>query len=286
MPGLPNGIDGVSNSIAAFLISIDGISNSIHDAPNSLRHRESHILSTESPVFVANHRELGVEQAKLAVDRCMRGLNRGNLASYATHALPVRRAMCLVGGRSRRSPAVAVTIGARVEYCTRTHCPSFLSPRAAMPLRPYLSAVIVVLGVTACSSSATSAGSSPSPAASAGGGPAAKPVAPVAAKLPPGVTAEMIALGDSLFNNASCQRCHGKGAVGATNAPSLIRTTWDHGSGNIDDIVKTIIAGVPKDQQKDQTRPFAMRARGGVNPPLTDDQVRAIAAYIYSLNHK
>jgi mono/diheme cytochrome c family protein len=161
-----------------------------------------------------------------------------------------------------------------------------------MPRRPVLSAVIVLLGATACSSSATSAGSAPSPAASAGAGPAAKPVAPVAPampatpKLPPGVTAEMIALGDSIFNTASCQRCHGKGAVGATNAPSLIRTTWDHGSGSIDDIAKTIISGVPKEEQKDKTRPFAMRPRGGVVPALADDQVRAVAAYVYSLNHK
>jgi mono/diheme cytochrome c family protein len=155
-----------------------------------------------------------------------------------------------------------------------------------MPRRPFVHTLIAVLGVTACSQGSTSAGSAPAPStASAPAAPAvvAKPAAP---KLPPGVTPEMIALGDSIFNTASCQRCHGKGAIGATNAPSLIRTTWDHGSGSIDDIAKTIIAGVPKDQQKDQTRPFAMRARGGVNPPLTDDQVRAIAAYVYSLNHK
>ena len=144
----------------------------------------------------------------------------------------------------------------------------------------------LLIGVTitlpACSSGSTAAGTPPAPTP-VGGGLAAKPVAP---RLPPGVTEAMIVLGDSIFNAASCQRCHGKGAVGAANAPSLIRTTWDHGSGSIDDIAKTIVSGVPKEQQKDQTRPFAMRARGGVNPPLTDDHVRAIAAYIYSLNHK
>jgi mono/diheme cytochrome c family protein len=29
-----------------------------------------------------------------------------------------------------------------------------------------------------------------------------------------------------------------------------------------------------------------MRARGGGNTPLTDDQVKAVAAYVYSLSHK
>jgi mono/diheme cytochrome c family protein len=109
--------------------------------------------------------------------------------------------------------------------------------------------------------------------------------APAAPKLPAGVTLAMIAEGDSLFNSRSCVRCHGPGAVGATNAPSLIRTTWDHGSGSYEDIVKTIIAGVPKEQVKNPARPFAMRPRGGMQPLLDDAQVNAVAAYIWSLNH-
>lgn len=140
----------------------------------------------------------------------------------------------------------------------------------------------VALACAACRHAAAPAGSAASaPAART----AAAPPAPKTPALPAGVTTAMIAEGDSIFNTASCQRCHGKGAVGATNGPSLVRTTWDHGSGRYEDIVKTIIAGVPKDQMKDPARPFAMRARGGVQPALTDPQVNAVAAYIWSLNH-
>ena len=171
-----------------------------------------------------------------------------------------------------------------------------------MYFRPVARTVLAVVGVVslaACHSKSTKAGATPAPAAAprtvaaapktpapapTRSGPAAK--AAPASKLPEGVTAAMVALGDSLFNNATCQRCHGKGAAGGANAPSLVRTTWDHGSGSYDDIVKTIMTGVTKEQLKDPTRPFAMRARGGGTTPLTDDQVKAVAAYVYSLNHK
>ena len=153
-----------------------------------------------------------------------------------------------------------------------------------------------VVSLAACHSKSTKAGAAPAPAAAPASprtaapaaarssGPAAKVAA--APKLPPGVTAAMVTLGDSIFNNASCQRCHGRGAAGGANAPSLVRTAWDHGSGSYDDILKTIMSGVPKEQLKDPSRPFAMRARGGGTTPLTDDQVKAVAAYVYSLNHK
>ncbi len=104
-------------------------------------------------------------------------------------------------------------------------------------------------------------------------------------KLPAAVTPAAVALGDSIFNTASCQRCHGKGAVGATNGPNLTAGKWQHGSGSYEDIVKTITAGVPKDSIKDSSHPFAMRPRGGVNPLLTDDQVAAVAAYVYKISH-
>jgi mono/diheme cytochrome c family protein len=107
----------------------------------------------------------------------------------------------------------------------------------------------------------------------------------VASNVPAAVTPAAIAMGDSIFNTASCQRCHGKGGVGATNGPSLTSGKWQHGSGSYDDILRTITTGVPKDSIKDPSHPFAMRARGGVNPLLTDDQVAAVAAYVYKISH-
>lgn len=136
--------------------------------------------------------------------------------------------------------------------------------------------VLAVLGAAACHRGASASGAPVAPKAAA---------APAAPKLPAGVTLAMIAEGDSLFNSRSCQRCHGAKAVGGPNAPSLVRTTWDHGSGSYEDIVKTIMTGVPKEQLKVPTRPNAMRARGGQQPLLTDPQVNAVAAYVWSLNH-
>ena len=108
---------------------------------------------------------------------------------------------------------------------------------------------------------------------------------PAGPRLPSGVTLAMIPEGDSLFHARSCVRCHGQKAVGGNNAPTLVKTAWDHGSGSYDDIVKTIISGVPKEEFKVATRPNAMRPRGGQQPLLTDPQVHAIAAYVWSLNH-
>ena len=36
----------------------------------------------------------------------------------------------------------------------------------------------------------------------------------------------MIALGDSLFNNGSCTRCHGDDATGTRRAPNLTDAEW------------------------------------------------------------
>lgn len=113
---------------------------------------------------------------------------------------------------------------------------------------------------------------------------AARPAAVPA--LPTGVTLAMIAEGDSLFNTRSCWRCHGTKGVGAVNGPALAgKTKWDHGTGSYADIVKTVISGVPKDSIKDPSRPNAMRARDSMQPLLTDPQVSAVAAYVWSLSH-
>jgi mono/diheme cytochrome c family protein len=98
----------------------------------------------------------------------------------------------------------------------------------------------------------------------------------------------MIALGDSIFHAASCQRCHGPDAKGRQNGPNLTGPTFLHikGTGSYNDFLNIIMAGVPADSIKDSTHRLPMRARGGGQTPLTDDQVKAVAAYVYSLSHK
>lgn len=104
-----------------------------------------------------------------------------------------------------------------------------------------------------------------------------------AAAAPAGVTATMVATGDSLFNSGGCQRCHGQKGIGAKNGPSLVAGPWLHSDGSYEMIVATITEGVKKETFKDTARPFAMQARGG-QMALDDAQVRAAAAYVFSIS--
>ena len=98
-------------------------------------------------------------------------------------------------------------------------------------------------------------------------------------------TSMMVAQGDSLFHARSCVRCHGADARGAKNGPNLTSKPFLHMTGSYDEIVRIITNGMPADSIKDKAHQFPMRARGGQQPLLTDDQVQAIAAYVYSLSH-
>ena len=105
--------------------------------------------------------------------------------------------------------------------------------------------------------------------------------------MPAGVTAAMVASGDSIFHANACARCHGPTAHGAANGPTLVKgdsAKWLHSNGSYEGIVKTITAGVPKDSLVDKTRRFQMNPRGS-NPPISDDAVKAVAAYLWKLNH-
>jgi len=106
--------------------------------------------------------------------------------------------------------------------------------------------------------------------------------------LPAGVTARTVALGDSLFHARSCARCHGADAKGAQNGPNLTTATHLHVNGTYDDFVRLITSGVPVDSIQDKSHRIAMQPRGanGNQTPLTDEQIRAVAAYVYSLSHK
>ena len=140
--------------------------------------------------------------------------------------------------------------------------------------------LIAATAVAACSSATKTASSAPSPTQS---GAAAKAAANA---LPAGVTTAMIAEGDSLFHKASCVRCHGADASGAQKGPSLKGPTFLHVDGSYQDFVRLIMSGVPADSIKDKSHRFAMRPKGGGQTPLTDDQVKAVAAYVYSLSHQ
>ena len=56
-------------------------------------------------------------------------------------------------------------------------------------------------------------------------------------------------------------------------------------TSSFDEIVGIFVSGAPADKIKVKTRTRAMVARGG-RMALTDPQIQAVAAYVYTLSHK
>ena len=94
-------------------------------------------------------------------------------------------------------------------------------------------------------------------------------------------TPAAIAAGDSIFHKTgNCYACHGANAQGLVG-PNLTDSTWIHGDGSYDFIVATVTKGIPKEESKSG---IVMPPKGGST--ITDDQVKQVAAYVYSLSHK
>ena len=99
--------------------------------------------------------------------------------------------------------------------------------------------------------------------------------------LPAGVTPAAIAQGKKLFSGEGlCFSCHGPEAKGLVG-PDLTDGTWLIGKGTFDEIVARIVEGVPADKSKSGV---IMPPKGGAR--LKDEQVRAVAAYVWSLSRK
>ena len=98
--------------------------------------------------------------------------------------------------------------------------------------------------------------------------------------LPAGVTAGMISDGQKIYAGAGlCSACHGPQAKGTTGlGPNLTDAEWLHSNGTFDALVAQITAGVPANKSKTGV---AMPPKGGA--ALTDAQIRAVAAYVWSL---
>jgi mono/diheme cytochrome c family protein len=99
----------------------------------------------------------------------------------------------------------------------------------------------------------------------------------VAANLPAGVTQEMVDQGQQLYGTV-CVACHGAGGVGAAVGPALNDQNWIHITGTYDELVNIITVGVAQPREY----PAPMPPRGG--GPYTDEEVRAIAAYVFALS--
>jgi glucose/arabinose dehydrogenase/cytochrome c5 len=119
-------------------------------------------------------------------------------------------------------------------------------------------------------------GAAPVPAADAN----APAPAQAARPLPAGVDAAQIALGRRLYSGeiagAPCAGCHGADGEGTPVGPDLVDSQWLWGKGELADIRRSIVEGVPHPKRF----PSPMPPRGGAT--LTDPQVDAIAAYLWS----
>jgi mono/diheme cytochrome c family protein len=114
----------------------------------------------------------------------------------------------------------------------------------------------------------------------------APPPPPASTSADPGeITPEMLALGNEIFHgraaNAICYTCHAMDATGGPGGlgPNLTDGEWLNNDGSYGGIINTIRTGVPQPVNA----PAPMPPFGGAT--LTDEQLRAVAAYVYSLSH-
>lgn len=108
-------------------------------------------------------------------------------------------------------------------------------------------------------------------------------IAQAADTLPAGVTAARIEAGKALYHGAAiCVACHGPNGDGIRGVgPALGDAEWLHSDGSYEAIVAQIRAGVSSEAS---TSGIMMPPNGGAN--LTDEQVRAVAAYVWSLRRQ
>jgi mono/diheme cytochrome c family protein len=94
-------------------------------------------------------------------------------------------------------------------------------------------------------------------------------------------TPAMIARGDTVFHGpGNCYACHGSKGEGLVG-PSLIDAEWIHSKGTVEEIAAQVAKGIPKEQSKSG---IPMPPKGGST--ISDDDVKAVAAYVHSLSQK
>ncbi len=100
-------------------------------------------------------------------------------------------------------------------------------------------------------------------------------------ELPEGVTEAMIEEGKGIYSGAGiCMSCHGPAGEGIPNlGANLVDDEWLHIDGSYESIVENIMNGVTA---QESSSGVPMPAKGGT--AITDDQVKAVAAYVWTLS--
>ena len=100
--------------------------------------------------------------------------------------------------------------------------------------------------------------------------------------LPEGVTEAMVQEGQTVFMGAGlCAACHGMDGSGAVG-PNLTDGEWLTGEGTYPELIDQITNGVSLAEVKNALG-VPMPPKGG--SAITDDQVKAVAAYVWTLTH-
>lgn len=142
---------------------------------------------------------------------------------------------------------------------------------------PGITCLLLTL-LTGCG--ADQAGEAPPASQPAEAAPSAPPATPVGdLELPEGLTGAMVEQGRTVFESAGfCYTCHGQNGEGTQLGPDLTDDAWLHVDGSYEQIVDLIDAGVPEAKEF----PGVMVPRGGSG--ISDDDLRAVAAYVWSLS--
>ncbi|MEK6253471.1 MAG: c-type cytochrome [Gemmatimonadales bacterium] len=100
-------------------------------------------------------------------------------------------------------------------------------------------------------------------------------------ELPEGVTPAMVEEGEGIYNGAGiCMSCHGATGEGIPSlGANLTDDEWLHVDGSYESIVQNILEGVTA---QESSSGVPMPAKGGT--AITDDQVAAVAAYVWTLS--
>lgn len=99
---------------------------------------------------------------------------------------------------------------------------------------------------------------------------------------PPSIPPDRLAIGRAAYGTARCALCHGVNANGGGGGPDLTDDVWYHTDGSVEAIERVLRKGVARGEMKHAAYSMPMLP---ATRYLSDDQIHALAQYIWSLNH-
>lgn len=92
--------------------------------------------------------------------------------------------------------------------------------------------------------------------------------------------------GSRIYHTGYCVRCHAPNGTGGMGGPNLTDKQWLQINGTYGAIVAVITNGVGLADIREESFQRPMPPRGSMEVNLTDEQIRTVAAYVWSLSNK